>query len=80
MTRDALESWRELTGELSSRMAELLREDEWKDLPPDIAKKLVRAANNFADLTTEIKEACTMSGVNIFHDVDDDDISHLDFD
>lgn len=78
MTRDALESWRELTGDLSSRMAELLREDEWKDLPPDIAKKLVKAANNFADLTTEIKEACLMSGVNIFHDMDDD-IEHLDF-
>ena len=78
-TQEALESWRDLIGDFSERWAELLREKElWKDLPPDVAKKILKASRMFAETGETLKAA--YEGSLVKDPEIDYDISNLDFD
>lgn len=47
-TYEALTDWNDLIHDMSARWADLM-EEAWKDLPPDTARKLLKASKAFAD-------------------------------
>lgn len=55
-TADALEEWLELLTDFSGRWGELM-DTAWKDLPPDMSDKLLKASRTFADTADELREA-----------------------
>lgn len=54
-TQDALEQSMDLIEEFSVRFGELL-DDVHPDLPPDVARKLIRATNAVTDAREKIEE------------------------
>lgn len=48
-TYEALINWLDVIQEFAERWSNLMNDDEWRDLPPDVSKLLMTASQAFAD-------------------------------